>query len=160
MSPWLRAWYLLIVATVTSVSIGVSYLSALVVGNGSLYTVALRLGYDIPFSLSNLGQAFGLVYLKILLFAFKEYSFHEKLMKNMGPHCTVRLRALAVAFLVAWTLEPIKSLCTISTIRLVFLCDDLTQSPFEAVPLDLHWEGPGVQLLMDRQSVALWEEDI
>ena len=81
-------------------------------------------------------------------------------MKNMGPHCTVRPRALAMAFVVALTLEPIKSLCTISTMRLVFLHDGLTQSPSEAMPLDLHWEGPGVQLLVDGQSVALWEEDV
>ena len=80
-------------------------------------------------------------------------------MKNMGPHCTVRLRALAVPFTVALTLEPIKSLCTMSTVWLVFLCDGLTQSPSEAVPLDLCWEGPGV-LLKDGQSVALWEEDV
>ena len=75
-------------------------------------------------------------------------------MKNMGPHCTVRLGMLAMAFTMALTLEPIKSLCTISTMQLVFLHDDLTQSPSEAVPLNL-WEGPGVQFLMDGQSVAL-----
>ena len=57
----------------------------------------------------------------------------------------------------ALTLEPIKSLCTISTMRLVFSHDGLAQSPSEAVPLDL-WEGPGVQFPMDRQSVALREE--
>ena len=51
-------------------------------------------------------------------------------------------------------LEPIKSLCTISTMRLVFLRDGLTQSPSEAVPLDLQ-EGPGVRFPMDGQSVAL-----
>ena len=80
-------------------------------------------------------------------------------MKNMGPDCTVRPRALAMAFAVALTLEPIKSLCTISTMWLVFLHDGLTQSPSEAVPLDLQ-EGPGVQFLMDGQSVALQEEDV
>ena len=42
---------------------------------------------------------------------------------------------------------------------LVFLHDGLAQTPSEAVPLDL-WEGPGVQFPMDRQSVALWEEDV
>ena len=47
-----------------------------------------------------------------------------------------------MAFWTALTLEPIKSLCTISTMRLV-LHDGLAQSPSEAVPLDL-WEGPGV----------------
>ena len=81
----------------------------------------------------------------------------------MGPHCTVRPRMLAMAFVVALTLEPIKSLCTISTVWLVFLHDGLAQLPSEAVPLlwllDL-WEGPGVQLLMDGQSVALWEDDV
>ena len=77
----------------------------------------------------------------------------------MGPHCTVRRRALTVAFAVAWTLEPDKSLCTISTVQLVFLCDGLARSPSEAVPLDLLWKGPGV-LLADWQSVALWEEDV
>ena len=97
--------------------------------------------------------------MKLLLFAFKEYSFHEKLMKNMGPHCTVRPRALARAFAMALTLEPIKSLCTISTVQLVFLHDGLTQSPLEAVPLDLCWEGPRL-LLVDGQSVALWEENV
>ena len=64
-------------------------------------------------------------------------------MKNMGPHCTVRPECLLVAFWTALTLEPIKSLCTISTMRLVFLRDGLTQSPSEAVPLDLR-QGPGV----------------
>ena len=57
----------------------------------------------------------------------------------------------------ALTLEPIKSLCTISTLRLVFLLDGLAQSPSEAVPFNLQ-EGPGVQYSLDRQSVALWEE--
>ena len=92
-------------------------------GNGSLYTVALTLGYDFPFSSSILSQAFGLVHCKILLFAFTEYSFHEKLTKKMGPHCTLRLRVLAMAFIVALTLECIRSLCTISTVQLVFLRD-------------------------------------
>ena len=59
-----------------------------------------------------------------------------------------------MAFLMALTLEPIKSLCTM---RLVFLHDGLTQSPSEAVPLDL-WEGSRVRFSMDGQSVALWEE--
>ena len=124
------------------------------VGNGSYIValVAMTLGYDIPFS------SIGLVYFR-LLFAFREYSFHEKLMKNMEPHCTMRQRALAMAFAVALTLEPIKSLCAISTVQLVFLHDGLAQSPSEAVPLDLQ-EGPGVQFLMDGQSVAPWEEDV
>ena len=78
----------------------------------------------------------------------------------MRPHCTVRLRVLTMAFAVALTLEPFRSLCSISTVQLVFLRDGLTQSPSEAVPLDLCWDGPGVQLLMDEQSVALWEEDV
>ena len=40
------------------------------------------------------------------------------------------------------------------------LLDGLTQSPSEAVPLDLDlWEGPGA-LLLDGQSVALWEEGV
>ena len=91
----------------------------------------------------NFEPSIGLVYFKIL-FAFKEYSFHEKLMKNMGPHCTVRPGMLTMAFTMALTLEPIKSLCTISTMRLVFLHDGLAQSPSEAVPLDFQ-EGPGVQ---------------
>ena len=39
----------------------------------------------------------------------------------MGPHCTVRPECLLVAIQVTLTLEPIKSLCTISTMRLVFL---------------------------------------
>ena len=38
----------------------------------------------------------------------------------MGPHCTVRLEYLLVAIWMTLTLEPIKSLCTISTLRLVF----------------------------------------
>ena len=62
-----------------------------------------------------------------------------------------------MVFWMALTLEPIKSLCTISTMWLVFLCDGLAQSPSEAVPLDL-WEGPGVLFSLDGQSVALWEE--
>ena len=41
-------------------------------------------------------------------------------MKNMGPHCTVRPECLLVAIRVTLTLEPIKSLCTISTLWLVF----------------------------------------
>ena len=77
----------------------------------------------------------------------------------MGPHCTVRPRVLAMTFTVALTLEPIKSLCTISTMKLVFLHDGLAQSSSEAVPLDL-WEGPGVQLFVDGQSVALLGEDV
>ena len=80
-------------------------------------------------------------------------------MRNMGPHCTVRPGMLAMTFAVALTLEPIESLCTISTMQLVFLHDGLTQSPSEAVPLGLQ-EGPGVQFLVDGQSVALWEEDV
>ena len=43
--------------------------------------------------------------------------------------------------------------------QLVFLRDGLAQSPSEAVPLDLS-EGPGVQFLVDGQSVALWEKDV
>ena len=41
------------------------------------------------------------------------------------------------------------------------LLDGLTQSPSEAVLLDLDllWEGPGA-LLVDGQSVALWEEGV
>ena len=75
----------------------------------------------------------------------------------MGPHCTVRPERLLVAFWMALTLEPIKSLCTISTMWLVFLLDGLAQSPSEAVPFNLR-EGPGVRYSLDGQSVALWEE--
>ena len=75
----------------------------------------------------------------------------------MGPHCTVRPDRRLVAIRMTLTLEPIKSLCTISTLRLVFFLDGLTQSPSEAVPFNL-WEGPGVRYSLDRQSVALWEE--
>ena len=57
----------------------------------------------------------------------------------------------------ALTLEPIKSLVTISTMRLVFLHDGFAQLPSEAVPLDLQ-EGPGVRFPVYRQSVAFWEE--
>ena len=64
-------------------------------------------------------------------------------MKNMGPHCTVRPEHLLVAIWMTLTLEPIKSLCTISTMQLVFLLDGLTQSPSEAVPFNLQ-ERPGV----------------
>ena len=39
------------------------------------------------------------------------------------------------------------------------LLDSLAQSPSEAVLLDLLWEGMGV-LLVNRQSVALWEEGV
>ena len=80
-------------------------------------------------------------------------------MKNMEPHCIVRPGMLTMAFVMTLTLEPIKSLCTISAMLLVFLHDGLAQSPSEAVPLDLP-EGPGVQFLMDGQSVALLEEDV
>ena len=38
----------------------------------------------------------------------------------MGPHCTVRLECLLMAIPMTLTLEPIKSLCTISTLQLVF----------------------------------------
>ena len=55
------------------------------------------------------------------------------------------------------TLEPIKSLCTISTLWLVFLLDGLAQSPSEAEPFNLQ-EGPEVRYSLDGQSVALWEE--
>ena len=78
-------------------------------------------------------------------------------MKNMGPHCTVRPECLLVAILMTLTLKPIKSLCTISTLRLVFLRDGLAQSPSGAVPFNLQ-EGPGVRYSLDGQSVALWEE--
>ena len=60
----------------------------------------------------------------------------------MGPHCTVRPIVPSSGLPMTLALEPIKSLCTISTMRLV-LRDGLTQSPSEAVPLDLR-EGPGV----------------
>ena len=78
-------------------------------------------------------------------------------MKNMGPHCTVRPECLLVAIRMTLTLEPIKSLCTISTMQLVFLLDGLAQSPSEAVPFNLQ-ESPGVRYSLDGQSVALWEE--
>ena len=75
----------------------------------------------------------------------------------MAPHCTVRPWMLIVAFTVALTLEPIKkSLCTISSLLLL---DGLTQSPSEAVPLDLLWEGPEASLT-GGQSVGLWEEGV
>ena len=61
-----------------------------------------------------------------------------------------------MAFQTALTLEPIKSLCTISTMQLVFLRDGLSQSPSEAVPLDLR-EGPGVRYSLDGQSVAFFD---
>ena len=64
-------------------------------------------------------------------------------MKNMGPHCTVRPECLLVAIWMTLMLEPIKCLCTMSTLRLVFLLDGLTQLPSEAVPFNLG-EGPGV----------------
>ena len=95
-------------------------------------------------------------YLKLLICYYK-YSLHEKLTKNMGPQCTVRSERLLVAFQTALTLEPIKSLCTISTMRLVFLLDGLAQSPSEAVPFDLQ-KGPGVRYSLDMQSMVLWEE--
>ena len=75
----------------------------------------------------------------------------------MGPHCTARPERLLVAIRVTLTLEPIKSLYTISTMQLVFLHDGLAQSPSEAVPFNLR-EGPGVRYYLDGQSVALWEE--
>ena len=75
----------------------------------------------------------------------------------MGLHCPVRPEHLLMAFQTALTLEPTKSLCTISTMRLVFLRDGLAQSPSMAVPLGL-WEGPGVRYSLAGQSVALWEE--
>ena len=59
-----------------------------------------------------------------------------------------------MAFHMALTLELIKSLCTISTMWLVFLRDGLAQSPSEAVPLDLQ-KGPGVRYPCDGQSVAV-----
>ena len=53
------------------------------------------------------------------------------------------------------TLEPVKSLCTISTLLLVFFSVMVSLShPSEAVPFNLR-EGPGVQYSLDRQSVAL-----
>ena len=75
----------------------------------------------------------------------------------MGPHCTVRPEHHLLAIWMAFTLEPIKSLCKIYTMWLVFLLDGLTQSSSEAVPFNL-WEGPGVWHSLDMQSVALWEE--
>ena len=75
----------------------------------------------------------------------------------MGPHCTVRPECLLVATRMTLTLEPIKSLYTISTMRLVFLLDGLAQSLSEVVPFNLR-EGPGVWYSLDGQSMALWEE--
>ena len=75
----------------------------------------------------------------------------------MGSHCTVRLECLLVAIWMTLTLEPIKSLCIISTLQLVFLRDGLAQSPSEAAPFNLQ-EGPRVRYSLDGQSVALWEE--
>ena len=75
----------------------------------------------------------------------------------MGPHCTVRREHLLVAILMTLTLEPIKSLCTISTLWLVFMRDCLAQSPSEAVPFNLR-EGPGVRYSLAGESVALQEE--
>ena len=69
----------------------------------------------------------------------------------MGPHCTVRPRVLTMAFAAALTLNLLKV-----TMYNIYNAAGLTQSPSEAVPLNVLWEGPGV-LLMDRQSVALWK---
>ena len=55
-----------------------------------------------------------------LLICLYAYSLHEKLTKNMGPHCIVRPEHLLVAIWTALTLELIKSLCTVSTLWLVF----------------------------------------
>ena len=41
----------------------------------------------------------------------------------------------------------------------MWLLDGLAQSPSEAVPLDLLWEGPEA-LLAGGQSMALWEEGV
>ena len=127
---------------------------AVVVGNGSYILAAY--GHDLH-SLTSPFMSQNLAWLLKLLICLYKYSLHEKLTKNMGPHCTVRPKCLLVAFWMALTLEPIKSLCTISTMRLVFLLDGLAQSPSEAVPLGLR-EGLGVRYSLDRQSVALWEE--
>ena len=48
-------------------------------------------------------------------------------------------------------------ICTISTMRLVFLHDGLTQSPSEAVPLDL-WRVLEYNSPWTGSPVALWEE--
>ena len=81
-----------------------------------------------PFSQLKMSQI--LAWLLKLLICLYKYSLHEKLTKNMGPHCTVRLEHLLVAFWSALTLEPIKCLCTISTMRLVFLLDGLDPVTF------------------------------
>ena len=53
------------------------------------------------------------IWLSLLLCIVKKYlplvQSPKKLMKNMGPHCTVRPWMLVVAFTVALTLEPIKN---------------------------------------------------
>ena len=60
-----------------------------------------------PFSfVKKLSQT--LAWFIMILFAFKEYSFHEKLTKNMGPHCTVRLRMPSSGLPMALTLNPLK----------------------------------------------------
>ena len=76
---------------------------------------------------------------KLFYYLPLKYSLHEKLMKNMGLHCTVRPRVLAMADGVILTLEPIKSLYNIYSVA-GLLVDGLAQSPSEAVPLDLLWE--------------------
>ena len=59
-------------------------------------------------------------------------------MKNMGPHCTVRPRAVAVASgLDITTLEPNKIFTVTITISTLQLLDGLAHSPSEAVPLVL-----------------------
>ena len=50
----------------------------------------------------------------------------------------------------------LQSLCTISTL---WLLDGLTQSPLEAVPVDLLWEGLEASLA-GRQLLTLWEEGV
>ena len=55
--------------------------------------------------------------------------------------------------------NPIKCLQSLYTISTLQLPDGLAQSPLEAVPLDLLWEGPEA-LLAGGQLLALWEEGV
>ena len=75
----------------------------------------------------------------------------------MGPHCTVRPERLLVAIWMTLTLEPIKSLCTISTLRLVFLAWWSRSVTFRGCAIQ-SLGGPGVWYSLDGQSVALWED--
>ena len=96
-------------------------MNALVAGIGSY--IVRPCGHDLhgptsPFVRQNLSQYWPV--LKFIKFAFNSTDSMKSLQKH-GTSLYCETGSPLVAIRVTLTLEPIKSLCTISTMRLVFL---------------------------------------